>query len=73
MQFLQIAKIALKATGALTGVLGTTTKGTAVKARKTRLAASVGALLVALLSWAGLPEPVATALADVAVELAADK
>ena len=70
MQFLQIAKIALKATGALTGVLGTNTQGTAVKARKTRLAASVGALLIALLSWAGLPEPVATALADVAVELA---
>ena len=69
MGFLTIAKIALRGAGALTGVLGTNTQGKPVKGRKSRLAASVAALLVALLSWAGVPEPVATALADVAVEL----
>ena len=73
MQFLTIAKIALKGAGTLTGVLGTTAQGKPVTARKSRLAASVAALLVALLSWAGLPEDVAVALSDVAVELAADK
>tara|TARA_R110000765_G_scaffold67804_2_gene130944 strand:- start:274 stop:516 length:243 start_codon:yes stop_codon:yes gene_type:complete len=73
MNLLAIAKIAgkaLKAAGALTGVLGTKASGQPVKARKSRMAASVAALLVALLSWGGIPEPVAVALSDVAVELA---
>lgn len=73
MGALTIAKMSLKAIGAVTGVLGTNTQGRPVKARKSRLLASIAALLVALMSWAGLPEPVAEAIADVGIELAADR
>lgn len=58
-----------KTVGRVTGVLGKSEIGIPIKGRKTRLVASVTALLVALGAWAGLPEPVAAALADVAVEL----
>ena len=69
MGALTIAKMSLKAIGAVTGVLGTNTQGRPVKARKSRLLASVAVLLAALLSWAGLPEDVASAAADVGVGL----
>jgi len=60
----------LRGAGRLAGVLGVTAQGTPVKARKTRLGASMAILLVALLNWAGLPPEVSTALADILAEMA---
>ncbi len=66
---LNVAKKVVKVAGTVSGVLGTKADGTSIAARKTRLAASTAALLVALLSWFGVPPEVAQAAADFAVVL----
>ena len=66
---LNVAKKVVKVAGTVSGVLGTKADGTSIAARKTRLVASAAALLVALLSWFGVPPEVAQAAADFAVVL----
>ena len=66
---LNVATKVVKVAGTVSGVLGTKADGTSIAARKTRLAASTAALLVALLSWFGVPPEVAQAAADFAVVL----
>jgi hypothetical protein len=66
---LNVAKKVVKVAGTVSGVLGTKADGTSIAARKTRLAASTAALLVALLSWFGVPPEVAQAVADFFVVL----
>lgn len=64
-----IAGKALLIAGAVSGALRTKADGSTVTARPARLVASVTALVVALLTWVGVPEPVAQAAADVLVQI----
>ena len=64
-----LLKLAKKA-GRLTGVLGRYDGGAPTRARKVRLAAT--GLIVALLVWAGLPEPVAEAALELLEALVAE-
>ena len=61
---------AASAVGRLSGVIGSTDTGQPVTARKTRLVASVTALVAALLAWGGIPEPVSLAAVELVQVLA---
>jgi hypothetical protein len=72
MNFLKATKKAVKGAGALSGLSKTKPDGRLVESRQIRLITSVAVLVGALLAWAGIPEDVATALTDVAVELSTE-
>lgn len=62
----------LKGVGRATGVLGRKEDGKPVELRKARLAASVTALLIALMSHFGVPQEIAVPLAEILVEMGSD-